>query len=283
MDDADRYIDRVKHLPPAPTVATELLGMFGDPNRDIDRIVELITHDPSLTAEVLRRCNSAFFSAAEPASDMFEAVMRLGFYEVYCVVTAAVGARAMAMAKNQAGLDVGALWRHSVTTAVASATLARRVNEAEPLAFTAGLLHDVGKLVFAAVDGAAYGELVQRGGGSGPVLAEAEDAVLGVNHAAVGARLLARWNLPKSVVQVTRYHHQTPIKATPFDQLAATIHFGNELAHHLVEGRPTLEELPQANLDSMQLLEVMSSNIPEVVEDIQVGMQRVQGLLNMQL
>ena len=53
MDIADQYIDRVADLPPAPTVATELLGLFGGPNHDIDRIVELIGHDPSLTVDVL--------------------------------------------------------------------------------------------------------------------------------------------------------------------------------------------------------------------------------------
>ena len=76
---ADQYIDRVTDLPPAPTVAAELLGLFGDPNQDIDRIVELIGHDPSLTVDILRRCNSALFRGDEPASDMFEAVTRLGF------------------------------------------------------------------------------------------------------------------------------------------------------------------------------------------------------------
>lgn len=81
MDKAQQYIGRVTHLPPAPTLLTELLGLFRDPDRDIDRVVDLLSLDPSLTAEILKKCNGAFFGGA-PASDMFEAVSRIGFYEV---------------------------------------------------------------------------------------------------------------------------------------------------------------------------------------------------------
>ena len=79
-DPIDQYIDRVKHLPPAPTVAVQLLGLFADPDRDIDRIVELVSHDPALTAETLKRCNSASLAGVGPATDMVEAVSRRVFY-----------------------------------------------------------------------------------------------------------------------------------------------------------------------------------------------------------
>src|ERR1035441_2907787 len=86
MKALDQYLDRVQNLPPAPTVAIQLLDLFSDPDRDIDRIVELISHDPSLTAATLKRCNSGALCGVEPASDMFDAVSRLGLYEVYCIV-----------------------------------------------------------------------------------------------------------------------------------------------------------------------------------------------------
>jgi HD-like signal output (HDOD) protein len=77
-----RHLDRIESLPPAPTVAIQLLELFSDSDRDIDRIVELIKHDPSLTAATLKRCNSGAVSGAEPATDMFEAVSLLGLYEI---------------------------------------------------------------------------------------------------------------------------------------------------------------------------------------------------------
>ena len=123
----DQYLDRVKHLPPAPTVAVQLLGLFADPDRDIDRIVELVSHDPALTAETLKRCNSASLVGAEPATDMFEAVSRLGFYEVYRIVMALVASRTMSAVRTKYPKEGTRLWQHTVTAAAIAAVLARRV------------------------------------------------------------------------------------------------------------------------------------------------------------
>ena len=76
---------------PDTMAAVQLLDLFRDPDRDIDRIVEFISHDPALTAETLRRCNSAQLQGAQPTTDIFEAVSRLGFYELYGLVAAAIG------------------------------------------------------------------------------------------------------------------------------------------------------------------------------------------------
>jgi putative nucleotidyltransferase with HDIG domain len=279
----DSYIDRVEHLPPAPTVAIQLLGLFNDPDRELDRIVELISHDPSLTAEVLRLCNSAVFAAEEPASDMFEAITRLGFYEVYCLVAGLIGARAMAMGKVKGGLDVGALWRHSVTTAIAAATLAQRVQQSESSAFTAGLLHDLGKLVFAAVEGAQYSELVGRTPTTDGALVQAEEATWKVTHASLGARLLIRWGFPAEVALPVLLHHDSPIAAGRFESLAGVVHLGNLLAHQMADGKSEVAPLPLNNSDAMNSLRLSPEDMPGVVEQAQARLQQTQGLLQMAL
>lgn len=73
---------------PAPDVLTELLEAFRDPDPDLDYIVELITVEPALSAEVLRRSNSVMFGAGAPAADVFEAVSRIGMYEAYSAIVA---------------------------------------------------------------------------------------------------------------------------------------------------------------------------------------------------
>ena len=281
MDKSDQYINRVSHLPPAPTIATELLGLFGDADRDLDRIVELISHDPSLTAEVLKRCNSASFSGAEAASDMFEAVTRLGFYEVYSVVAAVVGARTMSLGKDKGGLDVGSLWRHTVVTAVVAETLARRDQEPEAVAFTAGLLHDIGKLVFASVEGSKYADLLKQSGAFGPGLAEAEHAAFGVSHASIGTRLLARWGLPENVAAAVLHHHGSPSAAEPFERLAATIQLANNLAHHMIDQVPRAPDLLLCSPDATALLQLTAEDVPTLIAKTQTGLQRVAGLLQM--
>ena len=281
MDKAEQMINRVTDLPPAPTIATELLGLFGDPNHDLDRIVGLIGHDQSLMVDVLRRCNSATFRGDKPASDMFEAVTRLGFYEVYCVVIALIGARAMALGQNKAGLDAGVLWRHSVVTAIAAATLARRTQETEAIAFTAGLLHDIGKQVFNSVEASIYADLVRETGAFGPELADAEQTAFGVSHARIGARLLARWGLPENVAVAALHHHGSPKLAEPFAGLAAIVNVANSLAHQLIDQPDRAPELLACNPDAVILLGLSAEDLAPLVVEIQSSLQRVQNLLHM--
>jgi HD-like signal output (HDOD) protein len=80
-------------VPPDAIAAIQLLDLFRDPDRDIDRIVEFINNDPALTAETLKRCNNGLFRGAEQTYDVFEAVSRLGFYELYDIIAASTGAR----------------------------------------------------------------------------------------------------------------------------------------------------------------------------------------------
>jgi putative nucleotidyltransferase with HDIG domain len=282
MDNTDHFIDRVQHLPPAPTIITELLALFSDPNRNVDRIVELISLDPSLTAEVLKRCNSAFFRGAEPASGIFEAVTRLGFFEVYSVVTTLVSARTLALARNSTLLDPALLWRHTVTTAVASATIARRAVGSEAVAFTSGLLHDIGKLILVSVEGAAYARVLQQAGTSGAALARAEEVAFGISHAALGARLLTRWGLPRSICLVALHHHHTPAAAAPFERLTAAVQLANEFAHHLtVSPAADTRPGPPGNPEALALLQLNADDVALLLEQTVRDLEPIRELLEM--
>ena len=279
MDGIDELIEKMPHLPPAPTVAIELLGLFNDPDRDIDRVVQLISHDPSLTAEVLKRCGSAAFGGRLP-TDVFEAVNRLGFYEVYCVVVSVVGARSMSMAKNAGGFDVGALWLHSVLAAVAAAALADECGEESPVAFTTGLLHDIGKLVFASAETLRYPILI-KAGNSGRELVDRETALFGKNHAAVGARLLSRWNLPPQIIVAVLNHHGAPVAAGPFEKLAACVHLGNLVSHWKVDGKPAEIELLCTGSAAAKSLGLVSSNWPSILKRFERGLTTADSLLKL--
>ncbi|MDR3460632.1 MAG: HDOD domain-containing protein [Verrucomicrobiae bacterium] len=279
MISLDRYIDRVQHLPPAPVVAIQLLDLFSDPDRDIDRIVELVSHDPALTTQTLKRCNSAHLRGAEPAVDMFEAVSRLGFYEVYCTVTALIASRTMSLVQAKYSEDATRLWRHAVTTAVTAAILAKRVQVVEAAAFTAGLLHDVGKLILVSLEGVNYADLVHYAGGFGPSLISAEESALGFTHAALGARLLARWGLPENICFAVEHHHQPPAATGQFHRLAAAVNFANCLAHQMIDGPANAPAAAVISPEAMDLVELDAEDIPSVIEEIQAGMERVQNLL----
>lgn len=279
MDKVDQYIESVTQLPPAPTLLVELLGLFKEPDRDVDRVVELVSLDPSITAEVLRRCNSAFLGGGEPASDMFEAVSRLGFYEVYTVVAAMFGASAKAIPGAAEAVNVSQLWRHSVTTAVAASLVAEEIGDASGPSFTAGLLHDIGKLIFASVERAKYGELIGATTPGSDSIVGAERGAYGTDHAEIGGRLLAKWNLPPEVASAIQFHHApTADAAGPFQRSAAAVCLGDWIAHHLNEPEPALT--PEHGM-LLCPLELRADSIKPLLTRTQKGLERVQGLLDM--
>ncbi len=278
-DRLDEYINGVQHLPPTPTLMVKLLALFKEPDLDIDQVVELMSHDPSLTAETLKRCNSGYFGGAEPASDMFEAVTRLGFYEVYQLVVALFGARALAQPQSTGGLDVAALWQHSVVAAVAAGIIARDVGEPEGAAFTAGLLHDVGKVVLASAEGARYAEAAQQGGPAGPSLANAERALFGFDHTEVGARLLARWELTPDVIGAARHHHQLA-GAEPHTQLAATVQLANAMAHRAAAPPAQVSDAWLDVGEALAALRFRPEHASELLEETRAGLERAKGLMS---
>jgi HD-like signal output (HDOD) protein len=93
MEDVVSFAGRAEPLPLDTMAARELLDLFRDPDHDIDRIVEFISQDPWLTAETIKRCNRAMFRGVRRTTDIFEAVSRLGFYELYGIIAASIGSQ----------------------------------------------------------------------------------------------------------------------------------------------------------------------------------------------
>jgi HD-like signal output (HDOD) protein len=277
LQKAESFINRVTHLPPSPTLLNELLGLFRDPDRDIDRVVELLSHDPSLTAEILRKCNGAFFGGA-PASDMFEAVSRIGFYEVYCMVVALFGAKTKALPGVGNALDASKLWKHTVVTAVAGSTIAIRTDHPQGAAFTAGLLHDIGKLVLASAERYRYGEILEDAKLSGLSHHEAEQVAYGTNHAEIGGLLLERWKLPSEVYEAVRHHHD-PGQAGANSRMATIIFLADWMAHGFEAGKPL--PVTAAAGKAFVSLGMGPAELPKLNEATVKALERVKGLLEL--
>jgi len=196
-------------------------------------------------------------------------------------VVALMAARTISLAPANGALDPDVLWKHSVTTAVAASAIAVRIQEPEAVAFTAGLLHDVGKLILATVEPEAYHRLLNQSGISGPGLAAAEASQLGATHADVGSRLLARWGLPAQVAVAVQYHHHSPAAANPFQRLAAIVHLANILAHHAAEEQAPPLDVSTLRPDVLKLTELEPEEVPSMLLQTRSGLLRVEGLLQL--
>ncbi len=235
MPDLDAYLNRVTHLPPAPQVLPQLLKLLGEPDVEIGQIVRLIMLDPSRTAGTLKLCNSAALGAASPVADLEEAVLRLGFAHVHQLVAALCGARLLSAPQPGYGIDAGELWKHSVTSATAARLIARKLGDNESLAFTATMLHDIGKIVLAQALEGRYRHVMDETEKNQSPLLDVETRLLGLQHAEIGGRLLARWNFPEELVAAVTCHHD-PDAAGSHQRLAALAYLGNMIAYFMSRG-----------------------------------------------
>jgi putative nucleotidyltransferase with HDIG domain len=225
----------VKHLPPAPRVLPQLMQLLSSDDGDATRVVQLIQYDPGLAANVLRASNTTAFAASRRIADLGESIFRLGFNTVFQLVVAVSAARSLRPAQKAYGMGEGDLWQHSVTTGVAARILARQVMLDENLCFTAGLLHDLGKVVLAQSLEDRYADLIRHVETNDCSLLEAEKALMGFHHAELGSRLLERWNFPASISAAVRFHHM-PAAAEPHHRLAAAVYLANFIAYSIGHG-----------------------------------------------
>ncbi|MEO7414336.1 MAG: HDOD domain-containing protein [Opitutaceae bacterium] len=216
----EQVCSQAQRLPCSPSLLPRLIAVLQDTNSGVGEIEDVIQLDPALTASTVRLANSAFFAKSEPVQSVGEAVMRLGQKEIFKLASLALANRWESGAgKGAYQGDPGDFSRHALCVGLAAEALAERTGEVNSeAAYTAGLVCDMGKLAIAQICGAFFPEIrVQRAKQGGSWL-EAERAVLGYDHAQVGARLLRTWNFPAMFISAAEYYHrpaQAPAGSRP--------------------------------------------------------------------
>jgi putative nucleotidyltransferase with HDIG domain len=214
MNTIETIIESCNQLPPFPAVINRALTLMNNPQVSVQEIVETIQYDQSITANVLKICNSPFYGLRKPVGSLQEAVFYLGFSQLLEILLRDSTGSMMGRAISGYDLEAGELWKHSVSSALLSQIIARRINrEPSPLLFTAALIHDIGKVMlnsYVADQYQSIKELVQTEGLS---FLEAEKEILGIDHAELSALIIEQWNFPQEIIQAIRYHH-TPLSAT---------------------------------------------------------------------
>jgi putative nucleotidyltransferase with HDIG domain len=232
----DQVSARLHALPALPSVVTELLVSFDNEDIDIALLARQIARDQGLTARLLRVANSSFYGLQCQVSTINEAVVVLGFRTVRSMVLA-VGLSGVFRADHCPGFSAVAHIRHGVAVGLTARALALLTRRGPEIAFTGGILHDVGKLVLASCFPTQYAQALayREHHDCTPVVAERD--VLRLDHAEVGGLLADAWRFPPSLRSAVAEHH-SPAAATA-DSLADLIHVADAIAHGLgLEERP---------------------------------------------
>jgi putative nucleotidyltransferase with HDIG domain len=226
----EQVMARLKQLPSLPSAVNDLMASFGDEDVDIERIAQQIARDQGLTARVLRVANSSFYGLQSKVGTIREAVVVLGFRAVRSMVLA-VSMSAAFRAEQCPGFDPHAYLRHAAATALAARFLAPACGQNAELAFTGGLLHDIGQLVLAANFPTQYSAALAYRRQHDCQLLIAEREVLGLDHAVVGGLLAESWRFPDSLFSAVALHHD-PASAEAAS-LADLVHLADITAHAL--------------------------------------------------
>ena len=225
-------------LPCSPALLPRLSLALQSESSSTDEISKLIQIDATLASATLRLANSAFFGGAGRAVDSLEqAILRLGAKEIYRLAALALISRWPAPTNSGCQWEPGDFSRHALCTAIATEALAEITGKMDAsIAYTAGLVHELGKLAVAHSCGAFFPQVRTLQHQRNVTWEQAEKEILGYEHAEVGARLLRAWRFPELMISAAEFQHrpaQAPVPALP---LLAHLHAGRYVAASMGPG-----------------------------------------------
>ena len=261
----DRAIEGVR---PIPQVALKIIRMIRDDDYSIQAMAEEIRQDQIISAKVIRLCNSALFGVKTEIDSIDRALVMLGEKPLLQLVVSA--SLDDFFPENQQGYSLckGGLYKHALGTAMISEKLANLTGRASgDIAYTAGLLHDIGKAVLDQYIAVASPLFYRRTMVEGADLLVAEREIFGITHAEVGRRLAELWSLPENHIDTIMYHHN-PEKATVDRELTHLVYLADLLMSRFLVG----QELERMNTDELasRLQEVGLSpkDFPVIIDSI---------------
>lgn len=280
---AHELVAKVKNLPPISQAALRLVNLLDQPAVSNDDVVQVLKYDNVLTAKLLRACNSPYFGLEEPVSSVDQAVLILGHQQILHIVLTLAFGGAMTVPLAGYAVEANELWRHSLTTATASEYLVSSgvdVNVDAPVAFTIGLLHDIGKLVLSQVLTPEFQtDIRARITEKSLSRSEAEKEILGTDHAEVGAALLQAWHLPEDIIEAVGNHHHPIVEPRP--KLSAIVHVGNCIAH-LVGSAPGWEAYAVRVDDHVvEAFNLTAERLEGIVAEVRISCDQVDQLMSM--
>lgn len=271
---------RVQSLPHLRTSAVRLSQLLGDYTATPADFEAVLVTDPALTANLLRIANSAAYGARREIGTVAHALFYLGTLRVTELAASVSLARVVPDTLPGYGLSAEAVWVHCSTVGALTEGLARVAGKRHGLAFTAGLLHDIGKLAVGASLAERQDDMLQGLAAEDRSLVELESELLGVHHGEVGAMVAERWDLPEALAAVCRWHHEPEACPDPEHQhLVDLVHVANVLAHSLGFGADVGGLARTLEPEALTRLGIERSDLEQVVAESLESVQQLHKLL----
>ena len=216
----NRILRSLDDLPPMHEVVMKAQEIMADPNSDIEDLVAIIETDQSMVVKILKLINSAYYGLGREVSSVRQACSLLGFQALRELIVAVGVSNVLGKKLKGYEFESGELWLHSIATGFCSRILAEKKNrELANDAYTAGLLHDVGKIIldpYVLERKNAFDDFMKD---ETKMVLDAEKSILGFDHAEIASDICRKWHIPENVILAMQYHHYPSLSK------------GSELAH----------------------------------------------------
>jgi putative nucleotidyltransferase with HDIG domain len=230
-------IEGIRDLPTPPLVFTQIVKVVDDPDTSAYEVAAIIAEDPAMSAKVLRITNSAFYGLSGTVTSVKQAVVIIGLNGVKSLV---VSTSVIDMFKgDRVGREFQDLfWRHSLVTAFGSRMLMRVLRPGDfgtsELAFSTGLLHDIGKMVMYLKSPEACQQIHTSSATRPELEVQAEQEAFGCSHMDVGEKITQKWNLPPELSTAIAHHHSPMHQVEGPYHLTDVLHVADALAYHVL-------------------------------------------------
>jgi putative nucleotidyltransferase with HDIG domain len=266
--------ENVQYLPSLPSIVMELLNDIDNDDVDLNLLVQKVSSDLALTATTLRYANSAHYATMIKVTTIQQAINLMGLVSVKKIIMMAALSGCFPE-NNCKGFDHKAFWEHSIAVAIAAKLIAKRVNLNVDMAYTAGLLHDLGALVLVTQYPRQYETTINYRHEHQLSQFEAERKVLGIDHAEVGLALAKQWNFSDLMKNAIAGHHRPEMAGLGL--LATVIHVADGIAHAIGATSTPDTHVIEVSGQSCESLNLHEAAIQELMHETEAELAKIHG------
>jgi putative nucleotidyltransferase with HDIG domain len=280
MSIVDKLLEEIDNLTPIPAIVNQILELIEKENFNMEKLSEIILFDPSITGNLLKVCNSAYYSLNRKIESVHEAISILGLDEVVKIVILKSGATNLQKPQEGYDLNAGELWKHSVSSAIIAKDLAKKKNIENPqMIFTSALLKDIGKIILNQFVGESFLKIHGLVKNKNYSFMEAEKKIIGVNHAELGEKVAKMWGFSDKMIEIIGNHHLTkkPVKAK---METYTVMIADNICMMMGLGIGADGLAYRFHEKALKALDISAMELQQIIADFSDNYKNVENLLN---
>jgi len=274
-------INNIAALPTIPEVATKILNMVNDPEVSFKAVAEEISKDQTMTTNILKLCNSAYFSKGKEITSIDRAIVTLGIKEITNIVM--VIAAKPVLDKMVIGYDIGKgeLWKQGLLVGSVAKKIALQKNRKDiaDVVFTGGIIHNVGKTVLAIFVQNTYNDILNEVDSKHITFNEAEKSIMGYSHQEISEKILEKWNFPPVLRAIVRFYSEPENAPDQYKSEVAIVHLANAVSILAGIGIGSDGLYHQISTAALEILKISNAELEELYAKIPEFTSQVRELL----